>query len=351
MKAICFNCGTLKERPFQPCPSCREVPTTDNDIAVSAPLTDQTMSPAQMQETAASVRARGRSVQLDEARIAVSHFASDGQIGVRRGAPPWVLVLVLLFVVTGSALTFLLYSPGTRYQWAAMQDTVEAYEDYIGKFEGTPEAKKAYLRLWELQEDEVWAKAAAGGTMPELQHYLRMYPDGNHVAEAQAKVSKLMEDWEWVKKQDRVEYYRAFSAKSPSHREAGWLEKRIIDLEVAAIAAGDFGEMPKAEAVRTGGSLVNLEVKNDTGSVLTVLYSGAESKRLVVPPGETGTATLAPGSYHVGAVVSDGSARAFYGTDAMQGGEYSSRFYITKGHGGSAAPFQWPNFEPNKKKG
>jgi hypothetical protein len=87
---------------------------------------------------------------------------------------------------------------------------------------------------------------------------------------------------------------------------------------------------------------VNVEVENETGHELTVLYSGVESKRLVVPVGETGKTTLKPGRYQVGATVA--GVRPFYRRDSVDGGEYKWSFVLKKRGDTSGKDFALPQF-------
>jgi hypothetical protein len=389
MIALCFNCGTTKERPLQACPACQHVPMTDNDIAVSALLTDQTLSAADMTETAQSISEGERIVLPDETRIAVlrSLFPRQGAIRARprRGIVFWTWMLVLASAVAA----FFAYHPWPHYQWAALRDTDEAYTEFLERFDGTDHADTAKERLRKMREDGVWQKAATSGDYTDLRNYERIYSyDGKYLAEAKAALAKvadqqwlqlansrsepelqaflakfpettnreaaltriqqLHDDWDWVREQDKLEHYRAFASRFPQHAEAAWLEKRIIDLEVQAIAAGEFGTIPNPEPVTIGGTMAQLEVKNDTGYTLTLLYSGRESRRLVVPVGATGTLELAPGDYHVAASVAAANVTNYYGTQSLQGAHYGSSFYISQTM--TRSPFGLPGSGRTKRR-
>jgi hypothetical protein len=139
---------------------------------------------------------------------------------------------------------------------------------------------------------------------------------------------ELYNDIDWVFKQDKLAHYRQFAYRHPSHPQINSIEKRIIDLEVKEIAGGEYGEMPPAQVQSLGGSYAHVEIKNDTEYELTLRYSGPDSKKLVIPIGETRSIALVPGSYKVGASVNATNVTNFYGLDTMQGGKYSSSFFI-----------------------
>ena len=139
---------------------------------------------------------------------------------------------------------------------------------------------------------------------------------------------RFQDNWEWVQTQDSLPIYKRFATRFPNHPEIEAIQKRIIDLEVKQIAAGEYGEMPKAQPLSYGGSIVDVEIENKTGYVLTVRYSGTDSKMIVLPVASTKSIALIPGDYQVAASVSASNVTNYYGRDTMQGGKYSSSFFI-----------------------
>jgi hypothetical protein len=144
----------------------------------------------------------------------------------------------------------------------------------------------------------------------------------------QAELEKLQYDWDWVQAQDSIDAYKKFATRFPDHPQIKQIQKRIIDLEVKAIAAGEYGELPRAQAITVGGTTAEVKIENKTGYVLTVRYSGNDSKMIVVPVEATMSVTLIPGDYQVAASVSAANVRNYFGQDSMAGGKYSSSFYI-----------------------
>ena len=69
-------------------------------------------------------------------------------------------------------------------------------------------------------------------------------------------------------------------------------------------------------------------MNNKTGYELSVRYSGPESKKLVIPTGSIKSIILPPGEYQVAATVTARNVRNYFGRDKIQGGSYSSEFYI-----------------------
>jgi hypothetical protein len=133
-----------------------------------------------------------------------------------------------------------------------------------------------------------------------------------------------------VKEQDKIPHYQRFLSRNTGHPQRAWMEKRIIDLEVDAIAAGEHGTLPKAEtagdAAATGPA--GVEIENGTGYELTVRYSGGESKKVVIPSGGNESFELPNGAYRVAASVNAARVNNYYGKEDFSGGRYTIRYFI-----------------------
>ncbi len=187
---------------------------------------------------------------------------------------------------------------------------------------------EAKALLAELAQEDRWKQLAGSRSAAEIRAFLLEHPQSPHRGDLEARLAELSDDWDWVREQDTLEPYRHFLSRFPEHPLARWIEKRIIDLEVTEIAAGDHGEIPQVEARRLGGSAVGIEVKNDTGYTLTLRYSGPDSVKLVIPVGQTGKLTLPPGRYRVAGSVAALGVNNYYGGEMMEGGAYSCNFFI-----------------------
>jgi hypothetical protein len=228
-------------------------------------------------------------------------------------------------------------------QWRLIANTDSKTEvlRFLNEYPETTKRSEAESRVVAIA-DAQWRRIASSRSVPEINRFLSEYPETTMRAEAERRIQELYNDWNWVREQDSIGHYQNFAARNPLHPERKWIEKRIIDLEVAQIASGEHGELPRAQSLSSGGATVELEVENRTSYELTVRYSGPDSKKLVIPPGETRTASLLPGDYQVAASVSAASVRNYYGSDSMRGGRYSSSFYIESSYGGISIPTYRP---------
>jgi hypothetical protein len=220
-------------------------------------------------------------------------------------------------------------------QWALIASTDSRNEvlKFLQEYPETSKTSAAEARIVTIA-DEQWRRMSASRSVPAINKFLEDYPETSMRAMAEQRIQTLYNDWSWVREQDSLEHYQRFVARNPRHPQRSWIEKRIIDLEVREIAAGEYGEMPRAQPLRLGGSTVEVQVSNQTGHELTVMYSGPDSKKIVIPSGGTRTVSLPPGDYKVAASVTAANVRNYYGTDTMRGGNYSSRFYIQAEFGG-----------------
>jgi len=175
------------------------------------------------------------------------------------------------------------------------------------------------------------SKIARAENQAKKEREERVVIEANKARERQLaaeELERLKDDLSWVKTQDKLPFYERFAERFANHPEIDSIRKRIIDLEVKRIAAGEYGEMPKAQSLSSGGSFVEVEVENKTGYILTIRYSGPDSQKVLIPIGVTTTVSLPPGDYQVAASVSASNVTNYFGRDSMKAGKYSSSFYI-----------------------
>ncbi len=233
-------------------------------------------------------------------------------------------------------------------QWNLILNTESKSEvaKFLAEFPETTKTSLAEAKIRFIADGE-WRRIAGGRSVTAIQLFLKEYPETSLRSEAEQRIQELYNDWNWVREQDSLDHYQRFAARNPDHPEQKWIEKRIIDLEVKAIAAGDYGEIARAQPLSYGGSVVEVAVENQTGYELTVRYSGPDSRKLVIPKGATGTVALLQGEYKVAASVTAANVMNYFGTDSMRGGRYSSRFYIQPDDGRLNSPSY--RYRPRRK--
>ncbi|MEZ5325744.1 MAG: hypothetical protein R3F19_11865 [Verrucomicrobiales bacterium] len=218
-----------------------------------------------------------------------------------------------------------------------MTTSTDAVRRFLRDYPETTKNAEAEARIVAI-DDEKWSEFASTRSVDVINKFLEDNPETSKREVANARIQEIYNDLDWVQEQDTVEDYERFVSRFPGHPQREWIRKRIrkliIDLEVERIAAGDHGEMPPVKPVSIGGAIAHVVVKNLTESTLTIRYSGPDSKKLIIPNGETRSVQLSPGDYQVAASVTLANVRNYYARETVVGGRYSSQFYVEQGFGG-----------------
>lgn len=136
--------------------------------------------------------------------------------------------------------------------------------------------------------------------------------------------------WKTAQKQNTLTAYNRYLELFPKGTHAKAADKKVIDLSVTNIFAGDHGTLPGMDRTSYSSSGSNIiTVSNDTQYTLTLLYSGPDSKRLVLSPRSSGSVRLPNGTYRVAASVAATNVRSYAGTETLSGGGYDVSYYIS----------------------
>lgn len=136
--------------------------------------------------------------------------------------------------------------------------------------------------------------------------------------------------WKTAQKQNTLTAYNRYLELFPKGAHAKAADKKVIDLSVTNIFAGDHGTLPGMDRTSYSSSGSNIiTVSNDTQYTLTLLYSGPDSKRLVLSPRSSGSVRLPNGTYRVAASVAATNVRSYAGTETLSGGGYDVSYYIS----------------------
>lgn len=173
----------------------------------------------------------------------------------------------------------------THDAWTAYQASVPSDD-----FRDSQERKDAADTKWST-DNTAWQTASSLNNIVAYQKYLNLYPYGKHRSTAESK---------------------------------------LIDLQVDATFAGEHGYLPEMDKTSYGGgSTSNISVYNNTSYTLTLLYSGKESKKLVLSPNSRGSLRLKNGSYRIAASVSASNVQRYAGSETLNGGSYEVEYYIS----------------------
>lgn len=215
-----------------------------------------------------------------------------------------------------------------KWETIAKTATKTQIFSYLRNYPETTKKEEAKARIVELVDQE-WEKISQSRSLTKIRGFLTRHPEKRQ--EILSRIKELYHDLSWLRQQKDIKLYKDLLKEYPFHPHRKWMEKRIIDDEVRKIASGSHGKLPPSRRIQSGGSSARISVQNRTGYTLTVLYSGPDSAKLVIPVGGIRSVTLPPGSYHVAASVSASNVQNYYGQDTYYAGRYSGSFVIRRG--------------------
>jgi len=185
--------------------------------------------------------------------------------------------------------------------------------------------------------DSLYKVAEESGTLSDWQKYQKIVPS-DYYKDSSEKIEELTsiawntdsKAWQQASSANTVSAYDKYLSMYPYGKYAVEAEKRIVDMGIARTYSAEHGSLPQMDRTRSGnGPKSIVRVSNNTSYTLTLLYSGADSKRLIISPQGSESLSLLNGSYKVAAFVSASNVRSFAGSEILQGGEYSVSYYIS----------------------
>lgn len=136
--------------------------------------------------------------------------------------------------------------------------------------------------------------------------------------------------WQTASELNNISSYQKYLELYPNGRYKYKAESKLIDLQVDATFAGNHGYLPEMDKTsHSGGATSYIKVHNNTSYTLTLLYSGKESKKLVLSPHSRGNLQLKNGSYRIAAFVSASNVQRYAGSETINGGSYEVEYYIS----------------------
>lgn len=219
----------------------------------------------------------------------------------------------------------------------------DAKDNTLHKMQSLAESTRDKKQSYELKSrvknvcDSLYKIAENIGTINGWRKYQEVAPADYH-KDSYEKISKLealewntdSKAWQQASSANTISSYDKYLSLYPLGKYAKDAEKRIVDIGIAKTYSGEHGSLPQMDRVRSGNGPKSLiRVNNNTGYTLTLLYSGTDSKRLVISPQGSETISLYNGAYKVAAFVSASNVRSYAGSEKLLGGEYSVSYYIS----------------------
>lgn len=216
---------------------------------------------------------------------------------------------------------------------AEYRNTVDSYQGYVSAFPQGVYVEVAYIRITEIRVIlPHWEKAVESNSPESYRLFLTSYSSSSYGILAREKLTELeMMYWEEAVMRHTIKYYERYMNHFPEGIYIHGAMKAVIDIEVDVVFKGDYGKLPPMSKIAEDRYLTSNEIElfNNTKYTLTVLYSGSqESKKVVLLPKQKGSISLVNGEYRVAASVDANDVRNYAGSEKLEGGSYSSQFYI-----------------------
>ena len=221
------------------------------------------------------------------------------------------------------------------YYNIAQEEGLKSLDKLAKDFSSTDWGKIASLRVKQIC-DSLYQIANNTQTVQGWKEYQASVPS-EYYADSNAKIETIENEawsteakaWNQAIKENSISAFQKYLNLYPNGSHSSAADKKLIDLQVANVHAGEHGELPPMDRTGYGGgSSTTIEIENNTSYILTLLYSGPESKRVVIAPQSTRTVLLKNGYYRIAASVSASGVRSFAGSENLNGGSYSVEYYI-----------------------
>jgi hypothetical protein len=180
--------------------------------------------------------------------------------------------------VTGVMLVgaWLVACSSSQQDWtqATTQNTVAAYQAYLGKHPDSEHAAEARERMGKLADEQAWSQADSANTLQAFQGYLQQQANGAHVAEARDKISiaERKAAWDAAQSAGTAAAYQGFLAKYSQGAEADQARAKLVELNGYTVQLASIHSAAEANKVRD-------RLKQKYGTVLHDV--------VVVPPSGT----------------------------------------------------------------
>lgn len=136
--------------------------------------------------------------------------------------------------------------------------------------------------------------------------------------------------WEAARKANTKESYQRYLAMYPYAAHSADANRRLIDLRVNDVLNSNHDQLPGMTRVYADDEspTSTIIIENGTNMPLTVMYSGAESKSIIIPEGSRMALTIKNGYYRIAASVPAANIHPFAGSENLAGGQYEVTYII-----------------------
>ena len=216
------------------------------------------------------------------------------------------------------------------------KNPIQKLRNFIEKNEGSKYENKAKLCVESIC-DSLYQIADYKSTTAGWKQYQKVVPT-DYFRDSDQKIQSIeskawnteSKAWKQATSINTISAYEKYKSLYPYGAHIKTCQKRLIDMEVSRIYAGNHGTLPEMDRIGYGGGSTSyITVQNSTSYTLTLLYSGPDSKKLVIRAGGSSSVRLKNGNYRVAASVSASNVSNYAGNETLRGGDYSVDYYIS----------------------
>lgn len=183
---------------------------------------------------------------------------------------------------TLSAVAVIAACSSSENDWnqATAANTVAAYETYLQKHPDGNHRAEADARITKLHDSDAWNQAAQANTMQSYQEYLQKKPDGEHAQQAKDSIESIQRanDWSQAKLAGTTVALQDFLRKHDKGAEADQARQQLASMTAYRVQLASAKTQFQAEHQR-------VRLQSKYGKVvreMTVTPASAGSNYLVV---------------------------------------------------------------------
>lgn len=234
-------------------------------------------------------------------------------------------------------------------QWLTVKNTFQTVDKLLGYISRVrnKEVKAEAEKVLEVLEKQDWLRVYQSlDTEQKLTSYKQSLKSKRVKELVDLRIKELYSDFSFVEKINTKEAYNRFILQTTNPKAQEKARQKIIDLEVAEIAKGNHTSLPEqhGKLIRSNRSgYCEIEIQNDTAYTLTVMYSGPQSEKTIVPAKGKRHIRIKAGNYSIAVTTQQPNVVPFYGIKHLSSGKYQTSYYISSSSSKTSSDYYSPD--------
>ena len=134
--------------------------------------------------------------------------------------------------------------------------------------------------------------------------------------------------WNYCESIRIVPFYEEYLRRYPNGDNSSIAEKRIVEILMEQVQNSEYGNLPQMDKILAKSqSTSEITIGNNTRHLLTMIFSGKDSKRVIINPNNVGDVSLRNGEYKMAVILDDPEETCFAGVHNLDGGFYDVEYY------------------------